>query len=201
MVQELSAKLADSVAASKQLAAKMSELRKKARAADGPPPATTRMKNIALRALAMSDCDVEVPLAYLRSKARRADGDEIRAWHASLNNEEKSDLLIQPSATSPMFKQWAEAKKFVQGARVVSWIKTQNKKSVAPNPGTVLHRAAALEAGVLPNGKHSRYRWLGRLMARWGGRKGVFASGAQLTTEEFDRKAAFAPMSIAGWAS
>lgn len=186
-VKALKAKLAKNRSASKQLAAKMAALENRAEVSCGPPVASVRMQAVALHIYAMADFDLGAPLAYLRSKGRKADAAELQAWHSALGVERQGELRSQPTGTPAKLRQWAEAQRFVKEFRTVLWVKAQNKKSVAPSPGVILSHAAA--AGGLPGKRGSRYRWLQRVMARWGGRKGIFASGDQLSREAFENKA------------
>ncbi len=154
----------------------------------GLPKATARMQSVALRIYAMTSFDAIAPLTYLRSLSRRADGDEIRAWYSALTAEQQGELANQPAHPAASVRQWSEAERFAKEYQVVSWAKSQNKKGVAPSPGAALRSAATV--GGLPPKQASRYRWLQRVMARWGGRKGTFANGDQLPREVFEAKVA-----------
>jgi hypothetical protein len=194
-VEALKAKLAESRAQSKQLAAQVAALERGPPVDGGWPKATARMQSVALRIFAMASFDVIAPLTYLRSLRRRADGDEIRAWYSALTADQQGQLADRPAHPAACVRQWLEAERFAKEYQVVSWAKSQNKKSVAPSPGAVLRFAATV--GGLPPKQASRYRWLRRAMVRWGGRKGIFANGDQLSREVFEAKAAVEPRSAA----
>lgn len=187
-VEALKARLAENKALSRQLAAKAAALEGRPRETGGLARATVRMQSVALRIYAMADFDTSAALAYLRSMDRQADSSHLTSWLSKMSMEEQKSLAVQPIGSSAKLREWADAQRFLKEHRLVAWVKSQNKKSIAPSPGMVLQHAAA--AGGLPCKKGSQYRWVQRVMARWGGRKGVFANGNQLTPEEFEGKAA-----------
>ncbi len=172
----------------KDLRAKTKEKRKLEACSDASVlRATPWMRAVAVRALALTENDVAVAEAYVRSKGRGEGAEEIRAWRAALPSSEAAALLRPPEDQPRSARQTAEARKFVKEHGLVSWIVQQNKrKSIAPTPGAVL-RQASVSGGseaVAP----SRYRWLRRLMRRWGGRKRNLRGSGQLTAEALRRK-------------
>lgn len=186
-VKELEERLRASRSLSQELSHKIRAAKQQA-AAGGEAAATARMRSVALMVLAMAGGDVDAPLAYLQQKGRRAHAPEIQSWLEALPGAERASLACQPDPHSQAFRLWAEARKFTSDLQVVSWSKRQNKnKSLAPSPGAVLKQASSISP--MQTKQNSRYKWLQRLMARSGGRKGRFAVGARLSLQTFRAKA------------
>ena len=187
-LEDLQAKLSESRALSKRIACKMTEVSRQAKSRGGPPPATARMQAVALRVFALADMDVRAPVAYLRARGRRADCDEVSTWFAALPAEEKHRLSLQPIGPGALLSQWSEAKRFLSELAAFSWVKAQNKKSIAPSPGAVLRHVS--DKVGLQGKRNTKHRWLQRVFSRLGCRKGIFATGDQLSKEVFESKAA-----------
>ena len=185
-IEELKGKLAESRAISKRLAAKTANLERRVEASSRPPAATSRMKSVALRVYALAGLNIEAALAYLACKSREAEGAKVFAWYSALSADEQAGLAVQPNAPGAQLRQWAEAQRFVKELEVVSWVRSQNKKSLAPSPGAALRYASAVMR--LSGKQNSQHRWLQRLFSRFGFRKGVFAAGDQLSRETFESK-------------
>jgi hypothetical protein len=149
--------------------------------------ATPWMRAVAVRVLALSDGDVAAAEAYLLSKGRGEPAAEILRWRDALPAGEAAALLGPAEDRSRSARQLAEARKFAAERGLVSWIARQNRsKGIAPTPGAVLEQASG--SGGLKAPTPSRYRWLRRLMRRWGGRKRVLQGCSVLTGEALRRK-------------
>lgn len=155
---------------------------------DSPRPPTPWMQAVAVRVFALSELDVSVPLEYLRSKGRRAEEAEVRAWHAALPGADREGLLQEQQGQSREARQLVEARKFVAERGLVCWVKRQNtSKSIAPTPGVVLEQFSDVLTADIP--RSSQHRRLRRIIARWGGGKGRFSNGGQLSREALEHKA------------
>ena len=171
---------------SREIDKKYRESTRHAAASSGPPPATSWVRTAALRVWALAD--ITAAVEFLRWKGRRGDEDEVRAWLAGLPERERGSLAHPPDDQPRSLRQLCEACKFLEERQVVSWVKVQNAtKRLAPTPGTVLDQGAA-SAG--PSGRRSsRYKWLRRVVARWGGRKTVFRPSEQVPQSVLRQKA------------
>lgn len=186
-IDELKDKLAESRAMSKRLAAKTADLERRVKDSSHPATPTSRMKSVALCVYALSGLTLQAAVTYLACKNREAEGASVLAWYAALSAEEQAALAVQPNAPGAQLRQWAEARKFVQELELVSWVRSQNKKSIAPSPGAALRHASAVAR--LSGKPNSQRRWLQRLFSRFGFRKGAFAVGDHLSREVFEGKA------------
>lgn len=199
---------ADQMASLEDLKSKAEDLRRRSREVDrqcrqlsrqsaeplGPPSATPWVRSAALRVFALSGDDTAVALDYLRWKGRRADEAEFRMWCSGITQGEWQSLLTPEPGQQKASRQLRDARKFLDERAVVSWAVTQNKvKRIAPTPGAVLDVGAAL---IGPQGRRStRYKWLRRVVARWGGRKAVFQSSEVLQPDVLEHKATSKPLS------
>ena len=186
-VAELQAKAKDLQEASLRLARELRELE---RTGDGSAKmlgATPRMKSISLRVLALCGDDAKAAVKYLQLKGRHADVIDVQSWHSGLSEEARKSLLAPADDKPAALRELAEARKFVTEKGLVDWVDDLNKKKkVAPTPGSVIdHGPTAVR---FRGHRSSRYRRLKRIMGRWGGRKGTFSIGDELTPEAFERK-------------
>ena len=186
-VEELERQAGELRRRSRELQQTICELRRKANAAVPGNVATPWMQSVALRIFALADFDATYPLQYLQMKGRPTDQGQLRMWLEEISAEDRRGLVSPRSGTSRESRQLAEAQRFMREAQVVSWIRRQNEeKGIAPTPGAVIEHAAA---GVGRScRRRSKYSWLRRVVQRWGGRKGVFGVGDQLTLETFRDK-------------
>lgn len=156
--------------------------------AEGPRKATAWMQAVASRIFAQTQPHATAALDYLRLKGRRAEEGEVRGWFMALSQTDREGLLQEGEGRSAKNRQLAEANKFMAERSLVGWIKEQNtKKAIAPTPGAVLGKAAAVTTAASQRG--SQYRRIRRIVDRWGGRKGRFSGGSQITREVLDHKA------------
>jgi hypothetical protein len=154
-----------------------------------PKRCTVWMRAVAVKLLAASDFDDVAVRRYLQRKQRVDTVADVRAWHASLSPEQTRDLLTPGLGDQTSNRQLVEAQKFLAECRLVAWVQDRNeKKGIAPTAGAVLSQAGPSLARQ--RWRSNRYRWLQRLMRRWGGRRVRFAGGPdQLSPEDFERKA------------
>lgn len=184
-VRELRAKAEELKVQKRQLASQAGDLKRRALSDCRASAPTPWMRGVALRVFALAGSDAAASVSYLDSKGRSCGEEDIRSWHAALSDEEQRGLLVRPEGRVPAARQHDEAVKFVQEQKLLSWVRGQNKKSIAPTPGAVLSHGS----NVFGSGQESsRYRRLRRLMARVGGRKGVFADGDRCSPEVFGHK-------------
>lgn len=184
-VRELQARAHELKVQERQLRAAARELKRKACSDSSAKAVTPWMRAVALRVFALAGLNEAASVSYLQSKGRSVGDGEVRTWHAALPEEAQRALLTCPEEAAKTARQHAEAVKFVQEMKLLRWIREQNKKSIAPTPGAILSHGA----DVFGSGRESsRYRRLRRLMARSGGRKGVFADGDRLSPEVFGHK-------------
>ena len=188
-VAELKSRAAELRSQSKLLEAKVRELQRKASTDDGPPPATTWMRVVAMQLFVLHEFDAEVALAYLAFKKRRADAGEVSAWYRALPAAERVSLMSPPGEDLRAARQLAEARKFFAEKKLVNWVREQNEsKGIAPTPGAVLDHAAH-EVGFRGK-RNERRRLLRRIMDRWGARKCLLGGGDRLTEAALREKAA-----------
>jgi hypothetical protein len=172
----------------REIEEKCLELKRKALPCPGPAAATPWVRAVALAVLALTDRDFAAAVEYVRWKGRGADEADVVAWCRAVPDADWQSLLHPPSG-SQSSRQLREARKFLDERKVVEWVKHQNEiKGIAPSPGVVLDEGAALAKP--PGRRSSQYKWLRRVVGRWGGRKAVFSSGESLPAESLHRKAA-----------
>ena len=165
------------------------ELEKKSSITSSKPIPTQWMQAVAIRLFVLSGFDAPVPLEYIRTKSRHADETDVRGWYAGVSGPDREGLLQDGEVRSRSARQLAEARKFFGERSLAHWVQHQNrKKSIAPSPGAVVEHFPALLAGA---GKplRSQRRRLRRIMSRWGGRKGKFSCGSQLSCDALKDKA------------
>lgn len=150
---------------------------------------TPWMRQVAVRVYALKELDVDAATKDLLKKGRAVPDGEVREWYETMTPDARALLVQTPEEDKCGARQLAEARRFVEELRLVLWVSEQNaSKGVAPTASAVLGQAGpALSRGRLMT---SRYRWLRRCMARWGGR---FAHGDLLTCDEFRDKACTNP--------
>jgi hypothetical protein len=135
----------------------------------------------------LSDFDVAVVGQYLGQKGRSETAEDVVAWCDCLAEGELA-RLSQVGDDVAANRQLAEARKFVEEARLASWVQIQNEtKGIAPTAKAILETAGpSLARGRVQD---NRYRWLRRFMARWGGRRARLSGGDALSDDEFREKA------------
>ena len=191
-VEELERQAAELRRASRELGENISELRRKSKAEKVGLVATPWMQSVALRIFALAEFDASFPLQYLQTKGRPTEEQQLRVWLSELSPEDRRGLLSVPAGPCRALRQLTEARKFMGEASIVSWVRRQNEvKGIAPTPGAVIEHTAGI-AGPSGHRRH-KYKWLRRVMHRWGGRKGVFGVGDQLSPETFERKVSCGP--------
>ena len=121
-------------------------------------------------------------------KKRRVSPDEVRGWCDWMSVRDRCNLTSPPPGEPRTMRQLAEARKFVAEKKLVAWVKQQNEeRGLAPSPGLVLdHVPAELDFRGRRNERRRRVR---RVMARWGGHKGIFAGGDRLPLGVLQEKA------------
>ena len=171
-----------------ELKAAVAITKKQRLSAEGPRACTLWMQAVVVRTFALAEFDVEVPLEYLRMKGCAGDDGDVRDWYAALSPEVSAVLLKPAEHDKSAVRQLAEARKFVNEWRLVSWVRDQNvSKGIAPTAGLVLDQVGPALARSCR--QTNRYRWLRRCMQRWGGRRARFVHGDFVTPEEFQHKA------------
>jgi len=157
-----------------------------------PKPYTSWMRGVALRTFALTDCDLEAPLQYLKTKGRSGSEPDVRAWHAALSPGDQAKLLTPSPDDKLAARQLAEARKFIGEMRLVSWARGQNSsKGLAPTSSLILEQAGP--DLVRGRSRKNKYRWVRKCMRRWSGFRSRFACGDRLSQEEFREKAGPAP--------
>ena len=188
-VAELKSRAAELRSQSKLLEEKVRRLHRQASTDDGPPPATTWMRVVAMHLFVLRDFNAEVALEYLAFKKRRADAGEVSAWYRALSADDRISLMSPPGEDLRAARQLAEARKFFAEKKLVNWVREQNEsKGIAPSPGAVLDHAAH-EVGFRGK-RNERRRLLRRIMDRWGARKCLLGGGDRLTEAALREKAA-----------
>ncbi len=187
-LEELQRQAAELRRRSKQIEDECRQLRRQASECPGSPPATAWVRATTLRVFALAGQDIMTALEYLRWKGRRADEDEVRAWCAGVSASDWQCMLTPKDDNPRCMRQLREARKFLEEKAIVAWVKSRNEaKGIAPTPGAVLDCGAPCGG---PSGRRtSRYKWLRRVVSRWGGRKAVFHAGERLPSEVLERKA------------
>lgn len=156
-------------------------------AAEKPKPVTHRMKDIALRLYALAGLKTDAPLRYLMLQGRAASEADVCGWYAALPAPAQAALVCPPPEDRIAARRLSEARKFFEELSLVTWVREQNlTKGVAPTSGLILERAGS---GLVRSGRpKNRFRWVRRFMKHWGGQKGRFGHGDELSQEEFRAK-------------
>lgn len=153
------------------------------------------LRAVALKIAGLPDGGYAAAGQYLSLKKQVACEGDVRHWWGSLPPGEQA--LLTNLADQVGERQLAEARRFLDERRLMTWISEQNsRKRVAPSPGAVLRQALAFGMHV-PATWSSRYRWLRRCVRRWGGRCGRFAQGDDLEPAVLEQKAVTALLPMA----
>ena len=147
---------------------------------------TPWMSSVALKILVLAEFKADVVQKYLTVKRRSETAADVQGWYDAMSPDAVVRLTA-PGEHEKSKRQLAAAKKFVEEGRLASWVQHQNAvKGIAPTASAVLEQAGP--ALVRQRWRPNQFRWLRRVMDRFGGRRVKFSGGEQVTPEEFKQK-------------